>query len=207
MEKKYFNRVLWLAVFTIVYNLAEGLVSVWVGISDETLALMGFGFDSFVEVVSGIGILIMVIRIRTNPHSLRNRFEILALRITGTGFYLLTAGLLTGAIINSINQHRPETTVWGIIISLISVIVMFWLYRSKIRYGKLLNAPAVIADGKCTLVCIYMSVILLISSGVYELTGFGWMDAIGALGLAWFSFSEGREAFEKARGKECECEE
>lgn len=205
-EKKYYQRVLWLAVFTIVYNLGEGMVSVLLGIQDETLALLGFGIDSFVEVISGIGILHLMIRIRKNPDSSRDRFESTALRITGTGFYLLALGLLAAAGNNLITGHKPETTLWGVVISLVSLAVMFWLYRSKIHYGKKLDAAAVIADGRCTLVCIYMSMVLLLSSAVYELTGFGWVDTIGALGLAWFSYTEGREAFEKASGKNCDCD-
>jgi divalent metal cation (Fe/Co/Zn/Cd) transporter len=205
MEEKYYKRVLWLAIFTIGYNLIEGLVSVWFGMEDESLALFGFGVDSFVEVISGIGILQMVIRIRMNPDSSHSRFEKRALQITGGGFYLLAAGLLIGAVLNVIQGHKPTTTLWGIVVSIVSLIVMFWLYRSKISYGRKLKAEPVIADGKCTLVCIYMSGVLLVSSVIYELTGFGWVDTIGALGLAWFSFSEGKEAFEKAAGKECEC--
>lgn len=207
MENIYYKRVFWLAVFTIVYNLAEGIVSVLFGVQDETLALFGFGVDSFVEVISGLGILQMVIRIRKNPGSSRSRFEKRALQITGTAFYLLVAGLIAGAVFNIVQGHRPETTVWGVIISIISVLVMYWLYRSKLHYGKKLNAEPVIADGRCTLVCIYMSVVLLVSSVIFELTGFGWVDTFGALGLAWFSFSEGREAFEKAGGKECDCDD
>lgn len=207
MENNYFKRVLWLAVFTIAYNLIEGIVSVLLGIQDETLTLLGFGSDSFVEVVSGIGILQMVIRIRKNPGSSRSKFEKRALQMTGGAFYLLAAGLIVGAVLNIVQGHKPETTVWGVLVSVISIIVMYWLYRAKMHYGKKLNAEPVIADGRCTLVCIYMSVVLLISSAVFELTGFGWVDTIGALGLAWFSFSEGREAFEKAAGKDCECGE
>ena len=207
MENNYFKRVLWLAVFTIAYNLIEGIVSVLLGIQDETLTLLGFGADSFVEVVSGIGILQMVIRIRKNPGSSRSKFEKRALQMTGGAFYLLAAGLIVGAVLNIVQGHKPETTVWGVLVSVISIIVMYRLYRAKMHYGKKLNAEPVIADGRCTLVCIYMSVVLLISSAVFELTGFGWVDTIGALGLAWFSFSEGREAFEKAAGKDCECGE
>jgi divalent metal cation (Fe/Co/Zn/Cd) transporter len=207
MESKYYKRVLWLAIFTIGYNLIEGLVSVWLGWEDESLALSGFGVDSFVEVISGIGILQLVFRIRVNPESSRSRFEKTALRITGTGFYLLTLGLIAGAVMNVLHQHKPDTTLWGAVIAVVSLIVMFWLYRSKIKYGKKLHAEPVIADGRCTLVCIYMSAILLVSSIIYEFTGFGWADTIGALGLAWFSFGEGREAFEKAFGKACTCED
>ncbi|MBN1791121.1 MAG: cation transporter [Bacteroidales bacterium] len=205
MEDKYYKRVYWLAIFTIGYNLVEGILSVLFGIQDETLALLGFGIDSFVEVISGIGILQMVIRIKNIPGSSRSLFEKKALRITGGAFYLLAVGLMAGAVVNILQGHKPETTLWGVIISIVSLLVMYWLYRSKIYYGKKLNAEPVIADGRCTLVCIYMSVILLISSFIYELTGFGWIDTIGALGLAWLSFTEGREAFEKAAGRECGC--
>ena len=206
MEEKYYRIVFWLAIFTIGYNLIEGVVSVVFGLEDESLSLFGFGVDSFVEVISGIGILQMVIRIRKNPELPRSRFEKRALQITGISFYLLTLGLIAGAVIQIITRHKPETTTWGIIISIISILVMFWLYRSKIIYGKKLNAAPVIADGKCTLVCIYMSVVLLLSSLIYEATGFGLVDSIGALGLAWFSFTEGREAFEKAeKNTDCDC--
>ena len=207
MESRYYKKVLGLAIFTIVYNIIEGVVSVLLGVHDETLALFGFGIDSFIEVISGFGILQMVIRIGNNSDSSRVRFEITALRITGWSFYILTIGLLAGAAFNFYQGHKPETTFWGVIISGISIVVMFFLYRSKIYYGKRLNSEPVIADGRCTLVCIYMSIVLLISSVIYEITGIGWIDSVGALGLAWFSFREGKEAFEKAKGKECCCSE
>jgi hypothetical protein len=203
MEKKYYRMVLWLAVFTITYNIIEGLVSVWLGIRDETLSLFGFGGDSFIEVISGIGILQMVLRIRMNQGSSRSAFEITALRITGWGFYFLALGLVMGAFLNIYKNHKPETTFWGIVVSVISILVMLWLYRAKVNYGKKLNSEPVIADGRCTLVCVYMSLILLVSSVIYELTGFGWVDTLGAFGLAWFSFSEGKEALEKIERKVC----
>jgi divalent metal cation (Fe/Co/Zn/Cd) transporter len=206
MEKKYYTYVLALAIITIGYNILEGLISIWLGSRDETLALFGFGADSFIEVFSGMGILQMVLRIRSNPKAPRSKFEITALQITGWGFYLLTTGLVFGSILNIYQNHKPETTFWGIIISVISILVMFWLYKSKMYVGKKLNSDPVIADGRCTLVCIYMSIILLVSSTIYELTGFGWVDTIGALGLAWFSYKEGKEALEKAKGKACSCE-
>ena len=93
------------------------------------------------------------------------------------------------------------------VVSAISIFVMTWLYKSKIFYGKKLNSDPIIADGRCTLVCIYMSLVLLASSIIYQLTGFIWADTIGALGLAWFSYSEGKEALEKAKGIECPSED
>jgi divalent metal cation (Fe/Co/Zn/Cd) transporter len=83
---------------------------------------------------------------------------------------------------------------------------MIWLMNAKKSTGKELHSDPIIADANCTKVCVYMSVVLLISSLIYELTGFAYADAIGAAGLIWFSINEGREAFDKAKGKSCSCE-
>lgn len=204
-EQKLYNKAFYLSLFTIFYNIIEGVVSMILGYEDETLSLFGFGADSFIEVMSGIGIAVMIMRIRQNPDSSTSKFEITALKITGVAFYLLAVGLITGIIFNLVNQNKPETTRWGIIISLISIAVMVWLMNAKKSVGRKLDSDAIIADANCTKVCVYMSLVLLVSSVIYELTGFAYADAIGAAGLAYFSVSEGREAFEKAKGKACEC--
>jgi divalent metal cation (Fe/Co/Zn/Cd) transporter len=205
-ESGLYQRAYHLSLFTIFYNIIEGVVSMVLGYADETLSLFGFGADSFIEVISGIGIAIMILRIRKNPDSPKNKFEISALKITGTAFYLLSAGLFAGIIINLINNHKPETTFWGVIISLVSIAVMLWLMNAKKRIGRKLHSEAIVADANCTRICVYMSLVLLVSSLVYEFTGFAYADAIGAAGLIYFSLSEGKEAFEKVKGKECRCE-
>lgn len=200
-EQDLYRTALNLSYFTIGYNIIEGIVSTIMGYSDETLALFGFGVDSFIEVLSGIGILVMILRIRSNPVSPKNRFEITALRITGYSFYLLSAGLATGIVLNIISKHKPETTLWGIVVSLVSIAVMVWLMLAKRDVGRKLNSEPIVCDSNCTKVCVYMSVVLLISSLIYELTGFAYADAIGAAGLIWFSVSEGKEALEKAEAR------
>jgi len=204
---KYWTYALWLALFTISYNLAEGLVSIFFGVSDEALTLFGFGVDSFIEVMSGIGILAMVLRIRQHPDTPRSQFERTALRVTGTSFYLLAVGLATTAVYNIFVGHKPETTLPGLIISVISIAMMWILVMGKRKVGHALNSSPILADANCTMVCIYMSVVLLASSLIYELTGFGFIDSIGALGLIYFSYSEGKEAFEKAAGMEDCCDD
>jgi divalent metal cation (Fe/Co/Zn/Cd) transporter len=204
-EQKLYKLAFRLSLFTIFYNIVEGVVSMALGYADETISLFGFGADSFIEVMSGIGIAIMIRRIRQNPDSPRSSYETAALKVTGTSFYLLSAGLFAGIIINLVNHHKPENTLWGVIIALISISVMLWLLRAKKSIGRKLNSEPIIADANCTRVCIYMSLVLLASSLVYELTGFMYADAIGAAGLIWFSISEGRESFEKAKGKKCSC--
>jgi divalent metal cation (Fe/Co/Zn/Cd) transporter len=206
-EVKLYKQAYLLSLFTIFYNVIEGIVSMSLGYADETLTLFGFGVDSFIEVMSGIGIAVMILRIKQNSNSSKSKFEIKALKITGTAFYLLSAGLLIGFITNLINHHRPETTFWGIIISLISITVMVWLMLAKKSLGKKLHSEPIIADANCSKICVYMSLVLLISSLVYQLTDFAYADMIGALGLIYFSVSEGKEAFEKAKGKTCSCED
>jgi hypothetical protein len=154
-----------LSQITVFYNLLEGLVSVFLGLEDETLSLLGFGIDSFVEVISGI----------------------------------LTA------VVNLYHGHRPETTFWGIVISLVSIVTMGFLISFKMRVGKQLQSDAIIADASCTKTCLYLSFVLLLASAGYAVTGIGGLDSLGAVAISVFAFREGREAFEKARGKNCSC--
>ncbi len=204
-ERQFYKRAYILSLFTIFYNIIEGAVSMVLGYEDETLSLFGFGADSFIEVISGTGIAIMILRIKHNPNSPKSKFEKTALRITGTAFYILSAALLAGIVTNLSTHHKPETTIWGVVISLTSIAVMIWLMNAKRRIGESLHSEPIIADANCTKICVYMSLVLLISSLVYELTGFAYADVIGAAGLIYFSISEGREAFEKVKGKKNCC--
>jgi divalent metal cation (Fe/Co/Zn/Cd) transporter len=206
-QNRFYTYALWLAIFTIGYNLLEGLVSVYFGAHDEALTLFGFGVDSFIEVMSGIGILAMVIRIRQNPDTPRGPFERTALRITGWSFYSLVAGLFITAVYNLVTGHKPTATLSGTIISLISIATMWALVAGKRRVGRALNSAPILADANCTMVCIYMSLVLLAASLIYQFTGFGFTDSLGAIGLIYFSYSEGKEAFEKAAGMDDRCDE
>ena len=209
MENQKYNKrlhyALILSFITIIYNLLEGGVSTFFGASDETLALFGFGLDSFVEVLSGVGIAHMIYRMRRNPVKERDTFEIRALKITGTALYLLTAGLVVGAILAVINGSEPDTTLAGIIIAVLSILTMYFLYREKIKVGKQLDSQPIISDAKCTKTCFYLSFILLASSVLYELWQIPYVDALGSLGIAWYAWKEGKEAFENAKSKSLSC--
>ena len=206
VKLKQYNRASLLAQITIFYNFFEGMVSVFFGTVDDTLSLLGFGIDSFVEVLSGIGIWYMVRRIRHNANTNPSPFEKRALQITGTSFYILGVGLFVTAGINIYQGHRPETTFWGIVIAMISIFTMWALIHFKVKVGRQLNSDAILEDANCTKACLYLSFILLLSSVGYELTGIGGIDSIGAVLIAIFSFREGREAFEKSRGESCHCD-
>lgn len=194
-----------LAVITVMYNIVEGLVSVFFGFEDGTVSLFGFGIDSFVEVISGLGIWHMIRRMKQNGSENPDRFERTALRVTGTSFYLLTAGLIITSFLNFYTGHKPETTLWGIIVGSVSIVSMWALIHYKIKVGTRYNSQALLADAACTKTCLYLSVILLLSSIGYEISGIGMLDSLGALGIAIFAFREGRESFEKAEGKACSC--
>jgi divalent metal cation (Fe/Co/Zn/Cd) transporter len=198
-----------LSIITILYNIVEGLFSVFFGFNDETLALFGFGLDSFVEVISGIGIFHMIVRMKRNPISERDGFERTALKITGFSFYLLCAGLIIASFLLIINDVKPETTIVGIIISIISIVTMYALVHYKLKVGKALNSDAIIADANCTKTCFYLSFILLASSLSYEIFKIGYLDIAGSLGIAYYAFREGKESIEKSKSAKlsCSCED
>jgi divalent metal cation (Fe/Co/Zn/Cd) transporter len=112
------------------------------------------------------------------------------------------------AFLNIVRRHTPETTIWGIIVAMVSIFIMWALIHYKIKVGRLLNSPAIIADANCTKTCLYLSIVLLVSSAGYELTGIGGIDALGAVFIAVLSFREGRESFAKAQGTlTCSCQD
>lgn len=194
-----------LAIITIVYNLLEGMASTYFGIKDETVVLFGFGLDSFVEIISGIGILHMVVRMRRAGKEEPDRFEQSALKVTGAAFYLLAAGIAATSVYTLYAGHKPDNTFWGVVISLVSILTMWLLIHFKMRIGMRLKSDAIIADAKCTRACMQLSFILLIASAGYAFTGIGGLDATGGIIIAVISLREGREAFQKARGKACAC--
>lgn len=195
-----------LALVTIGYNIVEGLVSVGFGLQDETVALFGFGLDSFVEVISGVGIWHMLRRLRANPGAERaDAFEKRALRVTGGAFFLLAAGLVATAAVNVARGRAPETTFWGVVVGLVSIATMWALIRLKMSVGRALGSAAIVADAACTRACLALSFVLLASSLGYEATGLRHLDSLGALGIAALAWREGREAFTKARTGTCGC--
>ena len=206
LNRQYlYNIALGLSLFTIFYNLLEGMVAVWFGVADETLALFGFGLDSFIEMISGVGIAHLVWRTKQYGETQRGNFERTALRITGYAFYALIVVLSLSVVIYVYIQHKPLNTFWGVVVSCISIAVMWALLYGKLYVGTRLESDSIIADANCTRACIYMSVILLISSGIYYLTNFAYADTIGTFGIIYFCWQEGKECFDKAAGKATCC--
>lgn len=206
-EQLHWQRIAWwLALATIFYNLAEGLFCTIFGLQDESFTLFGFGLDSFIECISGLGIAHMVWRMRREGVARRDDFERLALRITGWAFYALAALLAATAGWSVWSGQKPETTFWGVVVAAVSLSVMWAMIWQKEKAGRALQSEAILADAQCARVCMWMSIILLVSSGLYAWFSFAYADALGAAGLAVFSVREGKECFEKAISeKMCTC--
>jgi divalent metal cation (Fe/Co/Zn/Cd) transporter len=204
-QTRLFRAALLWAIAGVVYNLVEGVASVWLGAEEETLALFGFGIDSFIEAVSAMGIAMLVLRVWRSPDAPRGRFESTALTITGWCFHLLAAGLVVGAGLQIYQGATPQTTWPGVVISCLSIAVMWIMLAAKLRIGRKLGSDAIVADAKCTQVCIYMSLVLLAASGLFQLTGWRYFDSLGAVAIAYFSYREGVEALAKAAGQDACC--
>jgi len=204
-QRKLYSYASALALITIAYNIVEGAISVFFGLEDGSMALFGFGVDSFVEVVSGIGIWHMVRRIRTSNSENPDQFEQTALRMTGAGFYVLAIGLSTIAAADLYRGHRPDTTFWGIVISVVSIAAMWLLIRYKVNVGKQLNSEAILSDAACTRACLQLSIVLLLASIGYELTHIGGIDSAGTFVIAGLCYREGKESFSKAKAKSFAC--
>ena len=206
IKEKYYQTATILSWFTIIYNLLEGIVSTYWGFEDEALSLFGFGIDSFIEMISSIGILVMIKRIRKNPESHNSDFEKTALKITGYCLHGLAVLLILTSILSVYEKHQPQNTLSGVIIACLSIGFMWYLIQQKIKVGKALNSDAIISDANCARVCMYMSMVLLASSIIYYFTKIPYIDALGAIGIAYFSYSEGKESLEKAKGAYvCHC--
>lgn len=198
-RKSLFRKAKILAYITILYNVVEGVFSTYFGAEDQTIALFGFGIDSFVEAISGLGIYMMLKRAERKGLNTTGEYEKWGLKITGLAFYILSGGLLIGIFLNLYMKKRPETALPGVIISTVSIATMWALLKAKLRVGQRLGSDAIIMDAYCTRACLYLSFVILLSSAAYELSGVRYIDSIGALAVSYHAWVEGKEAFEKAR--------
>ena len=181
-----------LAVFTILYNLVEGLVSMGFGWSDDSLALFGFGADSFIEVFSA---LLVLWRLRADAcgDDLIAR-ERKAAKGIGWLLLLLAAGVIGGSLLQLKAAAHPRTTLPGVIVSLASLGFMVFLWRAKLTAAKALDSRAVAGDAACSLACVQLSAILFAGSLLFlVLPSLWWVDSAAALALALFIAKEGWE--------------
>src|SRR5262245_29711195 len=168
-----------LEYFTIAWNSLEGLVAIAAGLAAGSISLLGFGIDSFIEVTSGVALLWRM-AVDADVRR-RERNEKLALRIVGGCFIALALYIGYEAITDLVHRIEPESSLAGIILAAVSLVVMPLLSRAKRRVGHELASPAMHADARQTDFCAYLSAILLGGLLLNRLFGLWWADPAAAL--------------------------
>jgi len=190
-----------LEYFTIAYNSLEGLVAIISGLIAGSIALVGFGCDSLIEVTSGSALLW---RLNADvDEARREQVEAIALRIVGVLFLALAAYVSYESIKSLWSRESPKESVPGIILAILSLIVMPLLVRAKRKVARGISSKAMAADSKQTELCTYLSAILLGGLLVNALLGWWWADPIAALVMVPII---GKEGIEALRGEHC-CED
>ncbi len=190
---KLVRQGLWLAMLTIAYNLLEGFVSIWFGFADESLALMGFGLDSLIEVASACVVLWRLSReARSASGELHVEVERVATRLIGYLFLGLALSIWAGSLWALLASRAPESSLAGFVIALLSLSFMVALWRAKLRLGQALDSATLIGDANCSLACVRLSGVLLLGSILFLIVpALWWVDSAAAIVLAAMIWSEG----------------
>ncbi|CAN5499474.1 cation transporter [soil metagenome] len=183
-----------LAWATIGWNVIEAVAAIAAGTAAGSIALVGFGLDSTVEVMSAA---VIVWQFRGLAHEREQR----ALRLIAISFFVLGAYVAVQAIVDLAGRARPDSSAVGIGIAAASLIVMPLLARLKRRAGQQMGSATVLADSKQTQLCTYLSAILLGGLILNATVGWWWADPVAAIAIATLAVNEGRQAW---RGEACE---
>jgi divalent metal cation (Fe/Co/Zn/Cd) transporter len=197
------RRALWLEYFTVGWNVIEAVVAIGAGIIAGSVALIGFGVDSGVEVISAVGLLWRLHK--AGPDATvaeESAAERRALYVVAATFFLLAAYILVEAGSALVQGERPVTSPVGLVLSVLSLLVMPVLAYGKQRIGGELGSRALVADSMETWVCSYLSLALLAGVGLYSLFGWWWGDAVGALAMLPVILWQGWETLGEAREHE-----
>jgi divalent metal cation (Fe/Co/Zn/Cd) transporter len=187
-----------LEYFTIGYNSLEGLIAIVAGLMAGSIALVGFGFDSLIEVTSGAA---LVWRLHSDAdESQRERGERITIRIVGVCFLVLAAYVSYDSIKSLIWREEPRESIPGIILAIASLVVMPLLVRAKRKVARGIKSAALMADSKQTELCTYLSAILLAGLLLNALVGWWWADPVAALIMVPIIAKEGVEGL---RGETC----
>jgi divalent metal cation (Fe/Co/Zn/Cd) transporter len=193
-RRRYGRRAQLLAGASVTYNLVEATIAITAGLIAGSIALVGFGLDSIIEISSG---LIILWQFR---HPLPESREKTALRLMAFSFFGLAAYITFESIRSLTTGHEPESSLVGIILAATSLVIMPFLSWAQRRTGRALGSNAVVADSTQTLLCTYMSAVLLVGLVLNATLGWWWADPIAALVIAAVAVDEGLEAW---RGEGC----
>ena len=187
-----------LEYFTIGYNSLEGLIAIVAGLIAGSIALVGFGFDSLIEVTSGV---VLLWRLHADvDEERREQVEAISLRIVGACFVVLAIYVSYDSVKSLIRREAPQESIVGIVLAAVSLIIMPLLVRAKRKVARGINSRALMADSKQTELCTYLSAILLGGLLLNALVGWWWADPVAALIMVPIIVKEGIEGL---RGEAC----
>jgi cation diffusion facilitator family transporter len=192
------RRALRLEYLTVGWNIVEGMIAITAGLAAGSVALLGFGIDSFVESASGSVLIWRLLAERNANEDDEERIEQverLAQKLVASSLVLLAAYIAWDSITSLLAGERPQPSVVGIGLAVVSLLAMWWLAREKRRVGIALGSRAMTADAFQTNACFWLSVVLLIGIGANALLGWWWADPIAALAMTIFIAKEAREAW------------
>lgn len=200
-RRELLGHALRLEYLTVGWNVVEGIVAIAAGLAAGSVALLGFGVDSFVESASG---LVLIWRLRAEAagvdHEAIESLERRAQRLVGLSLFLLAGFVVVKAGWSLWQQERPEASALGIGVTAISIGVMWSLAGAKRRAAHALGSRALQADSFQTTACWWLSIIVLVGIGLNALLGWWWADPVAAIGMCYFLVREGREAW---AGEQC----
>jgi divalent metal cation (Fe/Co/Zn/Cd) transporter len=188
-RERLHRRVRFIVAFTITYNVIEAVVAITAGVLASSAALIGFGLDSVVEVLSAVAVAWQFTR--RDPE----RWEKATVRAIGLAFFALAAYVSIDAIVGLISQEGPEHSPLGIGITALSLLVMPLLAWFETRTGRELGSKSVLADARQLLLCVYLSGAVFVGLIVNSLFGWWWADSVAALIVAALAVREGIEAW------------
>lgn len=183
------RRVRLIVGITITYNVLEAVVAIWAGALASSTALIAFGLDSVIEVLSAVAVAWQFTR--TDPE----RWEKVTVRAIGIAFFALAAYVITDSVLSLAGAHEVQPSPVGIGIATLSVLVMPALAWVEIRTGRELGSRSVMADARQLLLCVYLSGTVLIGLLLNTLLGWDWADPVAALVVAALAIREGFEAW------------
>lgn len=191
------RRIRLLVAATITYNVIEAIVAITAGSLASSTALIGFGLDSVIEVSSATAV---AWQFSARDHAVRQAREQRTLRIIAISFFALAAYVTVDAIRALAGTGEAERSILGIVIAALSLAMMPFLSAAQRRAGRELGSASAVADSKQTLLCTYLSAVLLVGLVLNATLGWSWADPIAALVIAAIALKEGRDAWQ---GKGC----
>lgn len=192
------RRALWLEYFTVSWNILEGIIAVTAGLLAGSIALVGFGLDSFTEVTSG-AMLIWRFRQHGMGEEAESAAERRAIFVVGLTFLLLALYVTYESLRKLVLQEEPEESLLGIVLTAISLVIMPGLAYFKRKVAGQMGSRALLADAKETLACSYLSFTVLLGLAANALFGWWWADPLAGLIIVYWLVREGREAIQEAR--------